>query len=982
MSDVGGDNAPRSRPVVSHVGRSATPSNNNNDEENPVPDFQYFGLTPRSPPSLQGFLEVWGVEVHARPDDVNKTQHHTQFYDCNNLVVRRGQPFQITITINRPYKAQTDKLWVELFIGRHPSAVKGTYIPIYLQDELVKGRWGAKVITAPGNILGLSVLSPADCIVGRFRMYVAIMTPHGIRRTARDKATDIYFIFNPWCNDDAVYLSDDDQRHEYVMNDVGCIYYGTSTEVTSRPWIYGQFERNVLNACIYILDRARMPLQSRGCPIKVCRVASAMINSKDDAGVLVGCWDGTYVDGVAPTAWNSSVEILLLYYKNKQPVCYGQCWVFAAVLNTVLRCLGLPTRVVTNYSSAHDNDANLHTDIILDQDGKKMLELTKDSIWNYHCWNESWMLRADLPSLYGGWQAVDATPQETSEGMYQCGPASVTAIKEGQVCFPFDAPFVYAEVNRDVVYLNDDDQRHEYVMNDVGCIYYGTSTEVTSRPWIYGQFERNVLNACIYILDRARMPLQSRGCPIKVCRVASAMINSKDDAGVLVGCWDGTYVDGVAPTAWNSSVEILLLYYKNKQPVCYGQCWVFAAVLNTVLRCLGLPTRVVTNYSSAHDNDANLHTDIILDQDGKKMLELTKDSIWNYHCWNESWMLRADLPSLYGGWQAVDATPQETSEGMYQCGPASVIAIKEGQVCFPFDAPFVYAEVNSDVVYWTQQNDGSLVKGEVKTDEVGLLILTKQVGSDMRMNITDLYKYPEGSPEERLSLATAVQLGVVKPEAPMDLPKDVSIKVQVDENIMVGSNFTLALEFNNHSNENRSAEVQITGYVVFYTGVPKVQMTDENIEVEMEPNEVQQAQVVIKAKDYEDKLVEQLSLQFLITATVPETEQRLVIEKKVTLQIPKLRISVEGEVAYGREVSVVVQFTNPFTKPLEHLVLRIDGLDYAKSDLMLFSRLPENETLKANFSVVLRRHGRWKIIGSLDCPALRQVGGELELQVQ
>lgn len=720
---------------MSHVGRSATPSNNNNDEENPVPDFQYFGLTPRSPPSLQGFLEVWGVEVHARPDDVNKAQHHTQFYDCNNLVVRRGQPFQITVTISRPYKAQTDKLWVELLIGRYPSAVKGTYIPIYLQDELVKGRWGAKVISAQGNTLGLSVLSPADCIVGRFRMYVAIMTSHGIRRTSRDKATDIYFIFNPWCKEDAVYLSDDDQRQEYVMN-------------------------------------------------------------------------------------------------------------------------------------------------------------------------------------------------------------------------------------------------------DVGCIYYGTSTDVTSRSWIYGQFERNVLNACIHVLDRARMPLQSRGCPINVCRVASAMINSKDDAGVLVGCWDGMYVDGVAPTAWNSSVEILLLYYKNRQPVCFGQCWVFAAVLNTVLRCLGLPTRVVTNFSSAHDNDANLHTDIILDQDGKKMLELTKDSIWNYHCWNECWMLRADLPPRYGGWQVVDATPQETSEGMYRCGPASVIAVKEGQVCFPYDAPFVYAEVNSDVVYWTQQNDGSLVKGEVKTDEVGTLILTKQVGSDMRMNITDLYKYPEGSREERSSLETAVHFGVVKPEAPKDLPKDVSVKVQVDENIMVGSNFTLALEFNNHSNESRSAEVQIYGYVMFYTGVPKVQVTDENIEVEMEPNEVQQAQVVIKSKDYEDKLVEQLTLQFLITATVPETDQRLVIEKKVTLQIPKLRISVEGEVAYGREVSVVVQFTNPLTKTLEHLVLRVDGLDFTRPDLMLFSHLPENETLKANFSVVLRRHGRWKIIGSLDCPALRQVGGELELHVQ
>lgn len=31
--------------------------------------------------------------------------------------------------------------------------------------------------------------------------------------------------------------------------------------------------------------------------------------------------------------------------------------------------------------------------------------------------------------------------------MYRCGPASVKAIKHGQICFPFDAAFVFAEVS-------------------------------------------------------------------------------------------------------------------------------------------------------------------------------------------------------------------------------------------------------------------------------------------------------------------------------------------------------------------------------------------------------------------------------------------------------------------------------------------------------------------------------------------------------
>lgn len=37
---------------------------------------------------------------------------------------------------------------------------------------------------------------------------------------------------------------------------------------------------------------------------------------------------------------------------------------------------------------------------------------------NYHCWNEVFMKRIDLPKEYGGWQVVDATPQETSDGSW------------------------------------------------------------------------------------------------------------------------------------------------------------------------------------------------------------------------------------------------------------------------------------------------------------------------------------------------------------------------------------------------------------------------------------------------------------------------------------------------------------------------------------------------------------------------------------
>lgn len=439
-------------PATTFGGRRAIPPNNSNAAEVDLPTEDLQGLVPRGV-SLKDYLNVTAVHLFKERWDSNKIDHHTDKYDNNKLIVRRGQTFYIQIDFNRPYDPRKDLFRVEYVIGRYPQENKGTYIPVPVVTELQSGKWGAKVIMNEDRSVRLSVQSSPECIVGKFRMYVAVWTPYGILRTQRDPETDTYILFNPWCEEDAVYLDDEKEREEYVLNDIGVIFHGDFNDIKSRSWSYGQFEDGILDACLYVMDKAEMDLSGRGNPIKVSRVGSAMVNAKDDEGVLVGSWDNVYAYGIPPSAWTGSVDILLEYRSSETPVRYGQCWVFAGVFNTFLRCLGIPARVITNYFSAHDNDANLQMDIFLEEDGSVSSKLTKDSVWNYHCWNEAWMTRPDLPVGFGGWQAVDSTPQENSDGMYRCGPASVQAVKHGHVCFQFDAPFVFAEVNSDLVYI-------------------------------------------------------------------------------------------------------------------------------------------------------------------------------------------------------------------------------------------------------------------------------------------------------------------------------------------------------------------------------------------------------------------------------------------------------------------------------------------------------------------------------------------------
>lgn len=47
----------------------------------------------------------------------------------------------------------------------------------------------------------------------------------------------------------------------------------------------------------------------------------------------------------------------------------------------MLRALGIPARSVTAFESAHDTEKNLTVDIYLNEMGKTISSMTKDSVW-------------------------------------------------------------------------------------------------------------------------------------------------------------------------------------------------------------------------------------------------------------------------------------------------------------------------------------------------------------------------------------------------------------------------------------------------------------------------------------------------------------------------------------------------------------------------------------------------------------------------
>ncbi|KAJ8303344.1 hypothetical protein KUTeg_019740 [Tegillarca granosa] len=398
----------------------------------------------------------------------NTIDHHTDEFDITEkqerndgrkeqLVVRRGQPFNITLELTRPFDATKDDLRLIFEFDSNfynPNPLHGTLIELILSAKDEPLRWGAKIKTNTGNKLTVKVFTPPTICVGKWKFMVDVIKKSDTRsKVDRYHCKElIYMLFNPWCKDDTVYLSSELHRNEYVLNETGKIFTGYWKSFDGRSWTFGQFQGKVLDCVMYMLDELKpMEAKYRGDPVLVSRKLSALVNSCDDDGVLEGNWTGNYSDGVSPSTWTGSVKILEDFYSTKETVRYGQCWVFSGVLTTVCRAIGIPARSVTNFCSAHDTDSDVIIESIVPETGNNF---QIDSIWNFHVWNDVWMARPDLPDGYDGWQALDATPQEATEdgSLMCCGPCPLKAIRTGEVLIPYDGAFIFAELNADQVH--------------------------------------------------------------------------------------------------------------------------------------------------------------------------------------------------------------------------------------------------------------------------------------------------------------------------------------------------------------------------------------------------------------------------------------------------------------------------------------------------------------------------------------------------
>ncbi|XP_067652090.1 protein-glutamine gamma-glutamyltransferase K-like [Haliotis asinina] len=536
----------------------------------------------------------------------------------------------------------------------------------------------------------------------------------------------------------------------------------------------------------------------------------------------------------------------------------------------------------------------------------------------------------------------------------------------------------------DTVYMADSTDRDEYVLRDTGRIWVGNARFNRGRPWNFGQFDDPCLDAALLLLDKAELGDTARGSPVSVIRAIAAMANSNDDDGVLEGRWSEPYPKGTTvPWAWPGSVGILDQFYKTGKPVKFGQCWVFSGVVTTLLRSLGIPTRSVTNFESAHDTDNSMTIDSHWDEDGEPA-DWMDDSVWNFHVWNESYLRRLDLPAGYDGWQAHDSTPQELSEGVMRCGPASLKAIKEGHVYLSYDTGFIFSEVNGDKVHWKVDEDGAMEVVRINSHAVGKCISTKAKNSALREDVTHLYKYPEGSAKEREVVKFVNQFSSREDENiyGKNLDTDVDFTLDVPDSSSVSEDFVVTMVIKNKSSQARTIRGRISVMTSYYTGNPAKRLKTEETDVKIQAKQQEKIKVKISRQLFQNKLNPEAAFQACANYRILETKQLWADTESFCLLIPPLTISVPDKIHPKERYVGKVTFKNPLDFKITGASIQVEGGSAVKAQQLEHKKaIGPNETISVEFEITPRRRGLREVEASFSSDQLSGVDGSLEFRV-
>jgi len=454
--------------------------------------------------------------------------------------------------------------------------------------------------------------------------------------------------------------------------------------------------------------------------------------------------------------------------------------------------------------------------------------------------------------------------------------------------------------------------------------------------------------------------------------------------GILWGNWGSKFAGGKAPWYWQGSDEVFRTYIQQSfTPVKFGQCWVFGGVLNALLRSLGIPSRHLTTFESAHEspdeNGKYTHEIAMIYNSNGKLIQ-RKGSIWNFHSWNDAWFNRPDVNGA-NGWQAVDATPQEQSGGLMQMGPAPLFSVKAFDDSAPWDTPFVISEVAAKIRNYVQKCDDSgqnCVNEDMGIDpdqHAGTLIVSNPV--DNVFDITGDYKKTDTIALSRIPKKLKKIWRVTEGD------DEVSMFIEGTNERGFGKPIQVTGMFFGSGDADETVDADIHCYYTDYTGFIYDNFRNFTYTAQLNAANNYTDAFDRVVDDFLYNIPVDTNFFFTMYATVRSTGAILADNAALSLSLPSLNVTAPAIVHINTPASYSVTFVNPLSSPLTNVVVRIRTIDMGDDVTLTIDSVNGGGAININRQLLAKRDaiGSQYILAALFCDQFDYIDGYTSLQV-
>nr|AAA62275.1 erythrocyte membrane protein band 4.2 [Mus musculus] len=534
----------------------------------------------------------------------------------------------------------------------------------------------------------------------------------------------------------------------------------------------------------------------------------------------------------------------------------------------------------------------------------------------------------------------------------------------------------------DAVFLQNEAERTEYVLNQNGFIYLGTADCIQEEPWDFGQFEKDVMDLSLKLLSMDKQ-VKDWNQPAHVARVVGALLHALKKKSVLPISQTQAAQEGALLYKRRGSVPILRQWLTGQGRAVYEtQAWVSAAVACTVLRCLGIPARVVTTFDSAQGTVGSLLVDEYYNEEGLQNGEGQRGHIWVFQTSVECWMNRPDLSQGYGGWQILHPRAPNGAGVLGSCSLVPVRAVKEGELQLDPAVPELFAAVNASCVVWKCCEDGKLELTNSNRKDVGNCISTKVVGSDRCEDITQNYKYPAGSLQEKEVLEKVqkerLKLGKDNGMCPPSCePWDpLHMFFEASSSIPLSGDGQLSVTLINPTDEEKKVHLVIGAQALYYNGVLAAGLWSKKQLFMLKPNQVMRLSTNLSFSCFEQTPPENSFLRVTAMARYSHTSLSCFAQENMAIGKPDLIIEMPKRAAQYRPLTVSVRMHNSLEAPMQNSIISIfgRGLIHREKRYGLGSLWP-GSSLHTQFQFTPTHLGLQRLTVEVDCDMFQNLTG-------